>query len=438
VLLYEFIVAVLNLCVGYALAVYLAPRLGLAWAAPAVPTKSREPSIRVAPAADPSPEADVPLAPASAPPAPLSPVVEPTPEIPPEWLELLDETERGNSFVEASIHVLKLEVGRYRDELIRIDARVRQCLATPDPAVIDECLVELKRCNVDWLARQEEAAVHLRDRKGNLGEFSSMGASLEETLLEQTAQIETTCSNIEQLDFGGDPAAGCQRLIGEAGRLLDMAHNLRDRMHESLLAIVLHEKRIETFDKRLQVDSLTGVYNRSGIEAVFYEWWRDDPGRIRLASVAMLDLDRFGRVNELYGAIVGDRLLRGFAQLLQDLVRKDRGFDVIGRLSGQRFVVFFGDTGPRAATSAIERIRQTICATSFEHGDAEIQMTVSCGVTEVTVIDSTMALFERLRKTMREAKKAGRNGSCLDEGTGPAAVEPPTFEVKGRIVRLSD
>ena len=436
--LYVFIVAALNLCLGYALAVYLAPRFGLVRAAAATSTNAAQPSIAAAPAPHVRPEADTPVLPASPSPTFVPPVLEPTPEIPQAWLDLLDESAQSNSFVEAAVHVLKLEVGRYRDELIRIDARVRQSLAAPDAAAIDECLVELKQCNVDWLARQQEAASHLSNQQGNLGEFSSMGTSLEETLLEQTAQIETTCSNIEHLDFASDPTAGCQRLIGEISKLLDMAHNLRDRMHESLLAIVLHDKRLDTLDKRLQVDGLTGLYNRSGMEVVFHEWWLDDPSRIRLASVAMLDLDRFGRLNELHGVTVGDRVLRGFAELLQDLIRKDRGFDVMCRFSGQRFVVFFGDTGPRAANSEIERIRQTIEATSFEYNDAEIQVTVSCGVTEVTAADSTMTLFERLRKTMREAKKAGRNGTCLDDGTGPSIVEPPTFEVKGRIVRLSD
>jgi diguanylate cyclase (GGDEF)-like protein len=202
------------------------------------------------------------------------------------------------------------------------------------------------------------------------------------------------------------------------------------------LAIVLQEQRLETLDKRLQTDDLTGVYNRSGMERVLYEWWRDDPSRIRQASVAMLDLDRFGRLNEQHGVTVGDRVLQGFAELLQELIGKDREFDLLCRFSGQRFVVFFGDTGPRAATNTIERIRQTIEVASFEYDRAEIQVTVSCGVTEVTVGDSTTTLFERLRKTMREAKKAGCNGTCLDDGVGPGPVEPPTFEVKDRIVRL--
>ncbi len=439
---YIFIIAVLNLCLGYALAVYLAPRLGIAPPPAAQPRPvPQAPPIAApptaVPAAAPTPQPQ-PVAEEPAPQPALPPVPDPTPEIPREWLDLLDETERGNSFVEASIHVLKLEVGRYRDQLIGIDTRIRRCLAAPEAAEIEQCLADLKQCNVDWLARQGEAAGHLRNRQGNLGEFSTMGASLEETLLEQTAQIETTCNNVEQLDFSADPAAACERLITEMGKLLDMAHNLRDRMHESLLAIVMHEKRMDTLDKRLQLDGLTGMYNRSGLEAVFHEWWRDDPSRIRLVSVALLDLDRFARLNEQYGVTVGDRVLQGFSGLLQDLMRKDRGFDVPCRFAGQRFAVFFGDTGPRAATSAIERVRQTIEATCFEYDRKEIQATVSVAVTEVKIDDSTMTLFERLRKTLREAKKAGRNGTWLDDGTGPTAVEPPTYEVKGRIVRLQE
>ena len=111
--------------------------------------------------------------------------------------------------------------------------------------------------------------------------------------------------------------------------------------------------------------------------------------------------------------------------------------DVIARFDGQRFVAFLADTGPRGAMSAIERIRQTFAESTFELNGDEFEMTISCGVTEVLNDDTTDILFQRLQRTVRAAKKQGRNRTFLDEGTGAEAVDPPEFEVQGQVIRVT-
>lgn len=440
------VMAIGNIALGYGLAVAFsgarAPSFDLWWLLPDrfwLPRVPQRAAARLPERIDDRPAStptDEPAVPAVAIVDATEPQQRADEEIPQEWLDLLDETIECNSFVEASVQVLKLEVGRYREELLRIDEDVRACAKSGVGGGVNNCLHELRDCNEAWLARQAEATKHLSSRQGGLGDFSDMGSALEDILLEQTAQIETTCSNIEHLDFVSDLADGCRRLSGEISKLVDMAHSLRDRMHESLLSIMRHEKRIDSIDKRLQLDGLTGLYNLTGIEKVFDEWWRDDPNRIRQVSVAEIDIDQVGRFNRTHGAHAGDRLIQAVGGLVDQLVRKDRGFDVASRVSGQRFLAFFGDTGPRAATSAVERIRQTIAATTFECDSDELEITVSCGVAEVGTKEGTASLMKRLGKCIRSAKGAGRNTTFLDEGAGPAAVEPPVYEVKGRVVSL--
>ena len=298
-------------------------------------------------------------------------------------------------------------------------------------------LTELKQANQDWLAQQQDAADHLAARSGSLGALEAMGVRLEETLLEQTAQIESTCKTIDQLDFQTDRQTGCRRLISETRKLIDLAHSLRDRMQESLLAVVKAENRLDQLDKKLLVDSLTGCGNRSGLERVLDDLWRDDPSRLRQASCAMIDIDRLSRLLERFGAIACDRLLASIGKMIDEMVRDNRGTDVVARYDGQRFVVIMIDTGPRAQTSAMERIRKTIAESTFELNGDEFELTVSCGATEVLNDDTTDSLYQRMRRTVRCAKKQGRNRTCLDEGHGAMAVDPPEFEVKGRQVHVA-
>ncbi len=422
------IIGVLNATVGFAIAIYI----DRPCEAPA-PSGLMQKKPAVKPARKPRP-AHVPddgpmLADDDAP---------PTEEIPNEWLEQLEsENIVANTFVEASVQVLRLEVGKYRDRLIELDKRVRQCLHSGESKELGGILADLKKTNQEWLAQQADAADHLSSKTGSLGSFEEMGGMLEETLLEQTAQIETTCSNIDHLDFESDLSAGCRRLIGETRKLIDLAHLLRDRMQESLLTVVQAENRLPELDKKLLFDSLTGVHNRTGLERLFEDLWRDDPNRVRQISCAMIDLDRFARLLERFGAVACDKLLASFASFFEELVQGDRGQDVVARFDGQRFVAFLADTGPRAATSTIEHIRQTIAESTFELGGDEFELTVSCGVTEVLNDDTTDTLYQRLRRAVRAAKKQGRNRTCLDEGTGAEAVDPPEFDFHGRVIRVS-
>ena len=86
----------------------------------------------------------------------------------------------------------------------------------------------------------------------------------------------------------------------------------------------------------------------------------------------------------------------------------------------------------------VERIRQTIGATTFNSAEGEIDLNVSCGVVEVGKKEVVPELFKRAAKTLRAAKRGGRNRTCLDEGEGPTDVDPPQFKVKSRVVQVHD
>src|SRR5690606_15975828 len=153
---------------------------------------------------------------------------------------------------------------------------------------------------------------------------------------------------------------------------------------------------IETLDRKFQVDGLTGLLNRFGLEFLLHEWWRDEASQQRVVSCVQVDLDRMGKLNDRYGARHIDTLIAGVSQWLHQQVRHDRGYDRVVRLAGQSFLLFLGDTGPRNATSAAERIRQTLDVTTFELDDEPFELTASFGVVEIHKAESSAALLKRL------------------------------------------
>jgi diguanylate cyclase len=428
-------ISVINLALGAAIAHYVLP--------PRRPRAQPLLHVEPAPVAAPAPPAETPPAepdksePAE-PAAPESPQrdVPREADVPQEWLERLEEALVTGTFIEAAIQVLRLEVGKYRNRLVDLENELR-ALGDPPPAeALGEWSTQLAEVNQAWLAQQSEAAGHLRDRQTDLAEGGGLARELETTLLMQQAQIESTLNNLRQIPLAGDSSAARRKLLEELRRLLDLAHALRDQMHASLASVLDNENSLAGCDPRLLVDGLTTFRSRAGLAAMMTEWLEADPGRTRLSSAALLDLDRFGRLNEKHGVTVSDELLRTVAELLESHVRRDRGFDVLARYSGQQFLLFFGDTGPRQATAACERFRQAVEGTTFETGDDVIELTASAGIAEFKAQEKPEELFRRLADCLSAAKAAGRNRSFLDEGAGPASVDSPEFAVKRRAVRL--
>ncbi|WDI43068.1 GGDEF domain-containing protein [Bremerella sp. P1] len=357
--------------------------------------------------------------------------------IPYEYLSALEEESVvANSLVEASAQVLRLEVGKYRARLIEIENKLRETWYQPTEDALHEIAEQLDTVNIDWLDKQAEAAQHLDNSQSGLGAYSDIGSRLCDTLFEQTAQIETTLSNLQQIDFQDNLNDVCRKLVLEIARLVDLCHDLRDKMTETIVTVLRAEKRLGTVDKGMKFDSLTGLKNRTGLECQIFEWWRDDIRRERALSLAAVDIDEFRKLNERLGTEVGDMVIGSVGKYLADCMRTERGFEYAMRLEGQRFMLFFGDVGPRGATSAVERIRQTIDGTFFEYDGEELEISVSAGVTEAKPDDTVPKLFTRAITSLRTAKKNGRNRTFIDEGQGPKPIDPPTYQIRDKVITI--
>jgi len=126
-------------------------------------------------------------------------------------------------------------------------------------------------------------------------------------------------------------------------------------------------------------------------------------------SIILFDLDQFKNVNDSFGHLTGDEVLRRFAALMMDHVRK--GSTLVSRYGGEEFILLMPDARVEEALHMAERIT-TLCA-DHEFGDdrRNIRMTVSGGVafTDHTEAVSPTELFERADQALYQAKHSGRN-----------------------------
>ena len=168
----------------------------------------------------------------------------------------------------------------------------------------------------------------------------------------------------------------------------------RKRMEDQLTALA-------------RTDGLTGVYNRSYFmdksDAVIEVMRRYQ----HPASMMMLDLDHFKKINDNYGHHVGDLALLAFTKACRQEIRES---DVLGRLGGEEFGLLLPETSIQNAQVLAERIRKATAAIEVPLGDRMIGITVSIGLVELSAEDlSLSSVMRRADLAMYQAKERGRN-----------------------------
>lgn len=169
-------------------------------------------------------------------------------------------------------------------------------------------------------------------------------------------------------------------------------------------------------DELASHDELTGTLNRRSIMRLLEE----ERVRTRRSGhsfgVAMLDIDHFKQVNDRFGHLVGDQVLRRFAQTVTQGMR---GTDRLGRFGGEEFLLLLTATdGSDAAAAAAERVRNGVASCNWAEIMPGLDLTVSAGVSMCGRDDTTEQLLERADQALYAAKRDGRN--CVRLGQ-PAA-----------------
>ncbi len=168
----------------------------------------------------------------------------------------------------------------------------------------------------------------------------------------------------------------------------------------------------QTFD-RSQTDALTGIANRGALESRAPELFkRSDLLGIPL-SLITFDIDHFKPVNDTYGHLAGDHILKEIASVVRDkLIREN---DFFARTGGEEFTLLLLGSNIQTAADVAERIRQTIQNHSFVFEGKEIPITISIGVSLKTDQDqSWVEVYERADKALYQSKNSGRNKVTVD------------------------
>jgi diguanylate cyclase len=181
-----------------------------------------------------------------------------------------------------------------------------------------------------------------------------------------------------------------------------MAQKLKDLEAET--ANLRSKLQIE-HDKAM-CDFLTGLPNRLAYNAraeVEVNRWRRYKTPL---SLAIFDIDRFKRINDTYGHKAGDKTLALIGQLLSSHCRET---DFAARYGGEEFVILMPSTDANQALEMAENIRHIILNSGFNFNGEDVNLSVSCGISEFNNDDQLDDVFVRADQALYQCKQAGRN-----------------------------
>ncbi|MEP7283551.1 MAG: diguanylate cyclase, partial [Rubrivivax sp.] len=297
-------------------------------------------------------------------------------------------------------------------------------------------------------ARSVRAASELlsetRRRQGQLrGERQEAGRALKaqiQRLLEEIGAIDDDTGRFEarlgEHAQAVERAESLQSLAGVVRALVDDSHAVQTRVratrerlqqdHARTLTLESRVRELEGEMRRLSdevaTDALTQVANRRGLQQAFEaectraaratdgEAAADGAAGAATLSVALIDIDNFKRLNDSLGHAAGDQALRLLAAAVRERLRP---IDTVARFGGEEFVLLLPATPLSEAQQLLTRLQRDLSASLFMHDGREVFVTFSGGVAAWSAGETIDAVLERADDALYEAKRTGKNRTCV-------------------------
>lgn len=220
--------------------------------------------------------------------------------------------------------------------------------------------------------------------------------------------VETISSNLSSI---GDSVV--QFKLESKKRLLQSeqrSERLKQRLIQAEMETESLRRSVTYHESRANRDRLTNLPNREAYEKRFREsiqrWGRSEGA----LCIAVGDVDRFKAINDVYGHLAGDKVLKKIALLIKNAIRE---VDFVGRYGGEEFVLVFENTPQDAVVKVLNKIRQQIEACEFHCRNKRVIITMSFGITSFMQGDNVESAFNRADAALYRAKNEGRNRVIL-------------------------
>ena len=234
-----------------------------------------------------------------------------------------------------------------------------------------------------------------------ISQFSSEQQALKQDI--ETLKHTKGCENCPEV-----MALLNQSILPRLEQLEQATSQMMERMDSLQRQFNRVRHQLSTDRINARTDPLSGLLNRRGLMEKLEEIIKDATESGETFSIILLDIDHFKRINDTFGHVVGDSVIRYLARILKN---ETKGQDIVARIGGEEFVIILPHTNYDGARRVAEKIRQTVAhkKLSVKLNNQPLQFTISAGVAVYQLGEPIEALFERADKALYHAKESGRN-----------------------------
>ncbi|SNS62867.1 sensor domain-containing diguanylate cyclase [Pseudomonas segetis] len=188
--------------------------------------------------------------------------------------------------------------------------------------------------------------------------------------------------------------------------------------HEYLICVSRDNSERLKFEAQLQTlsqqDGLTGLFNRRYFDSQLASEWRRLQRTGAPLTLMMLDIDYFKAYNDQRGHLAGDDALRKVAEIMQDCLQREG--DSACRYGGEEFAIILANTNAEGASHIAAQLHQKLDEARIKHLRSPFgRLTLSIGIASISADDEDLpdSLIERSDKALYQAKRDGRNRTCI-------------------------
>lgn len=232
-----------------------------------------------------------------------------------------------------------------------------------------------------------------------------------ENNLDSHAQLLETGLNslIEKTSDPASAAVVVQEVIACIKDLTLGAEGIKHKMEDVRAEVDSLKKQLELSYKEAHSDALTGLANRRAMDKFIVENFdlSTNAENYQLSCV-ILDIDHFKKINDQYGHLVGDSVLRFIAKILKNLTK---GQDLVARFGGEEFILLLPNSSCRDAFALANKLREKFQSTELTIRDSKktLKVTVSFGVAMYRQGEPVADFIARADRALYLAKTSGRN-----------------------------
>ncbi|QKI90116.1 diguanylate cyclase [Thiomicrorhabdus xiamenensis] len=179
------------------------------------------------------------------------------------------------------------------------------------------------------------------------------------------------------------------------------------------LANVIHFKKFKEARKAAAIDFLTKLPNRREFLTIGEQLIRLCKNSNQSITLAMIDIDHFKEINDLYGHEAGDLALKAFSQFMSDHIREE---DFFARIGGEEFCLILPRTDQQKSKTILQRICRSLAEHIFEINELQIKLTISVGADFMA--DDLNHMMSRADRRLYRAKNSGRNRLFMTDERG--------------------